>query len=78
MEGGSAEAVHTVGPLWPLGPGFPATPFEKKKRKISVVKIEGELNSYTKQIQLLQLLPFFLPRWDGSVYGGKQALDTFP
>ncbi len=45
---------------------------------MSVVKIEGEFNSYTKQIQSLQLLPFFLPRWDGSVYGGKQALDNFP
>ncbi len=45
---------------------------------MSVVKIEGEFKSYTKQIQSLQLLPFFLPRWDGSVDGGKQALDTFP
>lgn len=34
MEGDwvSAEAVHTVGPLCPLGPDFPATPFEKKEK----------------------------------------------
>ncbi len=50
----------------------------KRKKKNECGKNEGEFNSYTKQIQSLQLLPFFLPRWDGSVYGGKQALDTFP
>lgn len=45
---------------------------------MSVVKIESEFNSYTKQIQSLQLLPYFFAKMRWQCVQGKTSIGNSP
>ncbi len=50
----------------------------KRKKKNECGKNEGEFNCYTKQIQSLQLLPFFFAKMRWQCVWGKTSIGYLP